>query len=173
MGGCAVRLTEADFVTAVVGAADRMRASQERGLNHALNNQRDWLTRIGDDVLGACAEIAVAKWIGVKWDPNVNTFGHIPDVGGVDVRSTRYPNGHLILRQRDRVHADRWFILATTGTLPDVVIRGYIRPRDGMCEQWRQRPEQRWHIPQRALLHIAPDGTMPPCLVQGHVLTRR
>jgi hypothetical protein len=166
MMGHQVALSTLDFIAATEGAVARMRASTEGGLDHAVNNRRDVFTRLGDDVRGACAELAVARWLGVRWDPQVNTFGRTADVAGsIEVRSTEHHDGHLILRHRDRVHADRWYVLVT-GTPPVLFIRSFIRGRHGIQEQWRIRPEQRWHVPQRAMLHIAPDGSVPPRLRQ-------
>ena len=97
-----VRLSELEFLDATQVAVERMRSSAKRDLCHAtVRRQRSLTTRLNDDVLGACAELAVAKWLGVQWSRSVDTFHSGADVGeDVDVRCTTNDNGSLIILRR-------------------------------------------------------------------------
>jgi hypothetical protein len=86
------------------------------------------------DIEGACAELAYAKAMGKFWDGSINTFKD-PDVGDVQVRSTRYNNGCLILRKTDS--PDDWYVLLT-GWCGEYIIRGHIKGGHGMLpEYWK------------------------------------
>jgi hypothetical protein len=71
---CEVRLSTLEFCDAVDVAAARIRASAHRNLNHAKVRSRSMLTRLSDDIAGAAAELAVAKWLGIPWSRSVNTY---------------------------------------------------------------------------------------------------
>lgn len=77
-------------------------------------------------VRGACAEMAVAKWLNVFWkgalvdDPRENR-GDVQD--GVEVRSTAHPDGRLLIREKD--DPDSMFILAV-GEPPKFELVGWI-----------------------------------------------
>jgi hypothetical protein len=172
--GYEVRLSVADFADAVDCASDRMRASFKAGLNHATVRNRSLATRLHNDVCGAAAELAVARWLHVHWGRTVNTF-HEADVGeDIGVRHTIRHDGRLILRERD--FPGHWYVLVT-GTPPVMSLRGYI------WGQHAQRPEfwcdpggygrGAWFIPQDALQGIPADGTVPPCLRQSPVAASR
>jgi hypothetical protein len=164
---CEVRLTLADFLDATEVAVERIRVSAKRGHNHANVRSRSTLTRLHDDTLGACAELAVAKWLGIQWSRSVGTYHIEADVGeDVDVRCTDRDNGSLILRENDQPY--RTFVLVT-GNPPNMSLRGYIRGEDGMRPHWWRDPNSyggAWFVPQDALISITPDGVVPPCLRQ-------
>jgi hypothetical protein len=63
------------------------------------------------DDLGACGEIAVAKWLGIKYIASVNTFHEYHDVGPLEVRAASRDSDRLILREKDKRVADRPFVL--------------------------------------------------------------
>lgn len=164
---CEVRLTLAEFLDATEVAVERMRASAKQCLNHANVRPRNTLTRLHDDALGACAELAVAKWLGIPWTRSVGTYHREADVGeDIDVRCTDREHGRLILRESDQPY--RWFVLVT-GSPPNMMLQGYIRAEDGMRPEWYRDPHGyggAWFVPQVALTPITPDGVVPPCLRQ-------
>jgi hypothetical protein len=165
-----VRLSELEFLDATQVAIERMRSSAKRNLCHAtIRRQRSLTTRLHDDVLGACAELAVAKWLGVQWSRSVDTFHSEADVGeDVDVRCTTNDNGSLIMRDNDQPW--RWMVLVS-GTPPVLSLRGYVRGSDAMTPQYWCNPHGyrgAWFVPQSDLLPITADGIVPPCLRQGH-----
>ena len=63
------------------------------------------------DELGACGEVACAKWLGIKYDATVNTFHEIRDVGPFEIRTASRDSDRLILRDSDKEIGDKPFIL--------------------------------------------------------------
>jgi hypothetical protein len=127
----AVRLSKHEsFMAAVVGVTRHV-ASQEYDTS-SRHHGRDYGWH--SDIEGACAELALAKWLDVFWDGSVNTF-KAPDVGAFQVRHTQHLAGHLILKENDS--EDEAFVLVT-GTNPSFTIRGYMFARDGMQDQYRR-----------------------------------
>jgi hypothetical protein len=55
-----------------------------------------------NEVTGVLGEIAAARFLGIEFEPNINQFKK-PDVANLQIRSTRYPNGKLIIRKRDPI----------------------------------------------------------------------
>ena len=141
--------------------------SAQRGHNAANVRQRDWFTRLRNDVNGAAAELAVAKFLGIPWSRSVGTFTSVGDVADdIDVRHTERAGGRLILREKD--FPGRWVVFVT-GSPPNLVLQGYIRAEDGMQPQWRANPHDwhpAWFLPASALLPIEASGEVPPCLRQ-------
>jgi hypothetical protein len=105
--------------------------------------------RYGKRIEAACAELAVALFLGVPWDAEIEGPR---DVGPVQVRCTRYASGALILTPHDlRCHADAPFALAT-GVAPTFQVRGFLVGRDAAAfpSQEPKRPSDHW-VPQPAL----------------------
>jgi len=162
-----VRLSTLDFCDAVTVAAERMRQSAQRSLNHANVRSRPLFVRLGDEIRGTASELAVANWLGIPWSRSVDTFHFEADVAeDVDVRCTERHDGRLILRERD--HPYRNFVLVT-GTPPIMVLQGHIRGSDAMQPEWWRDPHGyggAWFVPQTALIPVPPEGSVPPCLRQ-------
>jgi hypothetical protein len=77
--------------------------------------------------MGAIAECAVAKHFGVAWDEGALGAA---DVGAnIEVRTTHYPRGKLILHKDDKPNSP--YVLVT-GVAPTLTIQGWIMGRDGM-----------------------------------------
>lgn len=53
-----------------------------------------------NDIEGACAELALAKYLGVYWNGGVNTF-KAGDVGKFQVRYSQYYDARLVVRTND------------------------------------------------------------------------
>src|SRR5262245_42023430 len=84
-------------------------------------------------VVGACAELAVAKFLHSYWFAGINCFGE-PDVWpNVEVRYTFKKDGGLFVRQRDK--DDRPYVLVR-GAIPRFEIVGWIMGRDAKQECW-------------------------------------
>lgn len=102
---------------------------------------------------GACAEMAVAKVLENYWGGPVNTFKDA-DIGQkIQVRSTQYKTGCLIVRKDDS--SDDIYYLVT-GIAPTYIIRGWLYGRDARKKKWLQAPAGRppaWFVPQDALRH--------------------
>lgn len=99
----------------------------------------------GQDVhmQGCLGELAVAKALGLPWDGKFfndaewqawRLSGH--DVSGLEVRSTRWRSGRLILHRDD--NDDLPFILVRAGENAMFEIVGWYWARDGKREEWWQ-----------------------------------
>jgi hypothetical protein len=92
-----IRLTLDEMRQAALVAVMRRYESRRAGLiDLNLNIANPW----DNEIEGAAAELAYAKHKGLPYAGTCNTF-HLPDVGAVHVRSTRYATGSLIIRPRD------------------------------------------------------------------------
>lgn len=115
--------------------------------NHAYKRDDDWSL----DIEGAFGELALAKFLGVTWSEDVNTFKSKPDVENFEVRTTTYPTGSLIVRHRDS--DDSVFVLVTSAT-PVYQIRGWISGKEAKQEKWLKNPGGRgaqYFVPQSNL----------------------
>jgi hypothetical protein len=105
---------------------------------------------------GAAAEMAVAKWLGVYWEPLApegDLSRILGDVGEYEVRSTRNPQGSLILHERDA--GDKMFYLVINAA-PRFVIAGSLLAADGKRNEfWRtDRPTPAYFVPQDFLQRL-------------------
>ena len=116
-----------EFSQAVNIANARFVASRTMNIGHVkFSGEKSYLDIIQLDILGTCAEMVVAKKLGVYYDSSVNTFHNKPDLdwkNGVEVRSTQREDGRLIVRENDA--NDRLFVLVV-GNPPDQRIVGAI-----------------------------------------------
>lgn len=106
------------------------------------------------DIEGAGAEMAVAKAIGLYWQPVVADPATLPgDVGQLQVRTTSRPDGSLILHPSDPDDA-RFYLV--TGLMPHYHIAGSIIGGIGKdAEYWRENvPHPAFFVPQEALAPV-------------------
>ena len=147
-------LTPPEWKWCVDVANIRMFTSTDKNLNHASTYERDYLERINQEITGACAELIVARYLGVYWVPSVNTFHKTPDIEpNIEVRSTVRMNGRLPVRKNDA--DDRWYFLVI-GRPPTMTIAGYIQGGAAKRDEWWDDPNDyrpSWFVPQSAL-HI-------------------
>jgi len=132
-----------------------MIASESLRCNNATTYKRTLLKRLEEEVVGACGEIAFAKYTGKFFIPSVNTFHNAADVGeNVEVRCTSLLDGCLIVRNNDA--DDRVFVLAIAdGKNVDLI--GWLYGRDAKQQQWLKNPNgyrQSWFVPQSFLQPI-------------------
>ena len=103
---------------------------------HSYGSEHSLIGRFDKHIEGAAAEMAVAKHLKVYWSGNLsNLFGS--DVGEHEVRSTRRPNGALILHEDD---TDDALFFLVTGTAPFLTIVGWIPARDGKQQRFWKDP---------------------------------
>tara|TARA_Y100000004_G_C8893650_1_gene403154 strand:- start:497 stop:967 length:471 start_codon:yes stop_codon:yes gene_type:complete len=82
------------------------------------------------DIEGACAELAVAKALGIEWPASVDQ-GSDPDLWpDIEVRRT---NPSLIVRPND--YQDRKYVWVS-GWAPKYEVVGWILGADAMNEKW-------------------------------------
>lgn len=147
-----VSLTLPEFDLAINTARLRIVASASRGLNDATTYERDMLTRLWEEIVGACGEIGLGKAAGQWFIPSVNTFHRVPDcLADVEVRSTDREDGSLIVRSNDA--DDRRYVLAVvSGT--SVSLRGWTVGSEAKHSQYERDPNGNrpaWFVPQRDL----------------------
>lgn len=103
-------------------------------------------------IVGALAELAVAKAFGIYWTPNVGGNDHgTGDVEAFQVRASVQSDALLPIRDHD---AEGDAFVFVTGEPPCLTIRGWIWGREGMRDDWRCAPNggpPAWMVPQSAL----------------------
>jgi hypothetical protein len=120
-----IKLEDFELMAASQVGCRRVVSSLKKNLQdkYGAGDANAW--QIGID--GACSEMAVAKRFNVYWNASVDTF-KLPDVGPLQVRSTRRSEGKLILHPEDS--DDEVFILVTI--YRDIyTLRGWILGKDG------------------------------------------
>jgi hypothetical protein len=136
--------------------------SRKLNCDHEKTYKRNFNERITQEVIGTLGELAVLDFFNVKRDPLVNTFHSAADVlDDIEVRSTNYRTGHLILRHHDIV--DRKYVFCTVG-YDAVRIIGWKNGKDGMTNQYYRSEDKTkslyknprvlkpaWFIPQEDL----------------------
>lgn len=104
---------------------------------------------------GACAECAVAKWLGCYWSGSVGLFKNGTDLPGIEVRMRRMEHYELIVRDDDD---DRSRYVLATGRCPTYRVRGWILGADAKRPEWSQthggRPAA-YFVPTAALRPMA------------------
>jgi len=102
-------------------------------------------------VEGCLGEMALAKHLGVYWRGKGETW--LPDVGKVDVRTTPYPNGKLIVHDGD--DPDRRYYLLT-GLNGTYIVRGYMRGQEAINPKYWSDPTGKnrhaYFVPQKNLV---------------------
>lgn len=105
-------------------------------------------------ILGACSEMAVAKYLGAYWEGVVDRPETLcGDVGTVQVRSTTHRGGSLILHDRDKDDALFYLVVAFP---PTFTIVGRIVGRDGKVPEFfdASKPRPAYFVPQAALTGV-------------------
>ena len=113
-----ITLTHWEFWRCVQVANLRMAVANSRGMNHAISTHRPLLQRLREEVIGACGECAVAKYLGRYWAPleELDRFHDVPDVlPNIEVRSTHHDKGKLTMYPTDK--RDRIYICVTGDAL--------------------------------------------------------
>lgn len=120
----------------------------------------------GANVLGAKAEMAVAKALGLYWSGGVLGDYTAPDVGPYEVRACEDPQRRLIIHPADaEKKAGRPFIsvLLDRETGLRAELRGWIYPTDAARPEWWQDPtgqgRHAYFVPIDAL---RPMADLPP-----------
>jgi hypothetical protein len=106
-----------------------------------------------EDIEGACAEMAVAKHLGMYWSGGVDTF-KAADVHNIQVRWTPSHTNSLIVRDSD---ANEEPFVLVTGQAPTYRIHGWLWGRQAKQPQYRRRPNERpsaYFVPSGDLHHI-------------------
>jgi hypothetical protein len=143
-----VTLTELEISYAVLVGTARRNESINKNLDSSRRHSSDvW----GIDIEGAAAELAYCKGMGYYFLPTVNTF-KAADIGtDVQIRSTKLPDGKLIVRHDD---PNEHIYVLVVGEVPDFKIIGYIFGHAAKRSVWLYNPggrEPAYFVPQDAL----------------------
>ncbi len=132
-----IRLTQEDLRLVEEVADKRHHWNRDRGGANTYGlgervHERD-LTLDRD---GAAAELAVAKYWDLEWEPIWDRLDkRRPDVGHLHVRSTRVITGSLMIHPDD---PDGPFVLAVVLVNDEISLRGWLYSRDAKRKQfWR------------------------------------
>jgi hypothetical protein len=89
------------------------------------------------------AEIAVAQYFGISgFQPTVNTFKNEADIGAkIEVKWTKYNNGHLIVTNNDREHD---IAVLVSGKSPVYLIAGWIPITMARKTKYRNQDGSYW-----------------------------
>jgi hypothetical protein len=133
----------------------RIIESSAKGLNPATTYRRSMLERIGEELVGAAAEFAVAKWVGKFWTPGLNVFHFEADCGkDIEVRGTGRVDGSLIIRDNDE--SDRRYVLVILHNDRASLV-GWCFGHEAKKPDHLKNPHgrrQAWFVPQDALRSI-------------------
>lgn len=150
-----VTLNRWQFRACADEAVLRIAVSGDRNGKHNNVRDRDLKTRVWDEIIGSCTEMAVCIALGKTWTPSVNDSEKQVDIPpNIEVRGTQIPNGKLILRDQDSL--DRWYFLVTAKA-PTFEIVGFIKGLDGRDDRWIDNPNDHgaaYFIPQSELLPV-------------------
>jgi hypothetical protein len=122
-------------------------------LNAATTVERDYCKIMADEVGGILAEIVVGRRFDKTYLPATNTFHRRADVGDdIEVRSTVYLNGALIVRDND--DPARRYVLVVCDPMKGFMIRGWAYGHEAKQPQWLEtgngRPAYWYRGPLRA-----------------------
>lgn len=149
-----VSLTKAESMQCVVLGGARRIQSKFKGErdSHGMRGVGAW----DNDIEGAMCEMAMAKLMGVYFDPTVGTYKGADLGEKIQVRGTSYKGGKLIVRENDA--EDEIFVLMVKA-FPRFRLVGWMRGADARRDAWfedggNKRPKA-WFVPQ-AELHPFP-----------------
>lgn len=117
---------------AMLGVYRRVESQFDNRTTHVKNHRWDI------DISGALGEQALAKGMGVYFDPTLNTF-KAADLGDViQVRTTDYRSGRLILRKED--NPEHIYVLVIND-MPRFRIVGWMQGRDMKQKKYVDNPK--------------------------------
>ena len=116
---------------------------------------------IAQDAAATGSEWAVAKVLGYDFDPYLVKGKRIADVGkNIEVKSTKYLTGHLIIQEIDRTEDIAVLVLNKS---PEYTVVGCLPIAWAKNERFRHKVQANWWIPQ---CNLMPIGTMPYPVIQ-------
>lgn len=118
--------------------------------NKNITNFHDAVTESAEAV---GSEIAVAQYFGIAgFEPTVNTFKGEADIGArVEVKWTKYQNGHLIITDNDRTHD---VAVLVVGRSPAYLIMGWIPISMAKKPRYRRHEDNSYWISSNNLFPI-------------------
>ena len=127
-----VELTASEmYFAAMVGVRRYINVRKGAHRSPLAENHDVW----GNNIEGACGELAFAKAVNIYWDGSINTFKMRADVGLVEVRTRRKAGYELIVRDSDP--DGRVFVLVQ-GEAPRFTVMGWYRSEQAKRPEWLQ-----------------------------------
>jgi hypothetical protein len=127
----AIKIAEQRFLQARVG-----------GMNEATTYQSNYMEIMERDIGGILGEMVVGRRFDRHYLPAVNTFHGRADVGeDIEVRSTKYANGALILRDNDA--DDRRYVLVIVDPMQGFEIKGWAWGHEAKTDAWFKNDQGR------------------------------
>ena len=129
-----VTLTWSELRSAAMVGVTRRVQDMAKGLKdaHGASDGDRW----DRDIEGAAGEMAFAKWANMFWSGALGDL-KADDVGDVQIRTSAYASGRLILHPADP--DDRIFVLVT-GIGPRYTLRGWLHANEGKAPHFWQDP---------------------------------
>lgn len=131
-----IKLTADEAMSAATVASLQMirKVLRDRNTDHGGTSKRGIKERWGDTINGVMGEVALAKAIDRSWTPG----GRNISVGEVsfsqEVRTTDWPNGHLLIYDNDSDDAIFWHV---RGSFPVFDVVGWIYGKDAKRPEWK------------------------------------
>jgi hypothetical protein len=147
----AITLDWAEMLQAATAGAMRRIESVKRKLKPR-NGFNDSGSAWQVDIEGALAECACAKALGIYWPGKGNL--RAADVGDLQVRSTQYATGKLLIYPNDN---DNEAFILVTGAYGSYMVRGWLYAREGKRAEWLGQlipgssNDPSYNVPQSAL----------------------
>jgi hypothetical protein len=162
-----VYLTDGERFDAESRAIKQDENCQAKGYkdNHDYGAYPEWLKRKNSKE-GLMSEKAAAKLLGMPWPANNRGFKDADIGDDIQVRSTHYRTGHLIVRADDIL--EHKYVLVLRNNIPYFRVVGWILCKDAHKDEWWRRPdpereEYAWCVPQSFL---NPMSLLKPGLVE-------
>lgn len=153
-----IELTHTELWQAEQIGLQRIHESGDWGLDPTQSEgERSYYHRLVDELSGAAAERAWAKYLNTEHEARLNTFKAVADVGSEwEVRSSSIiTNDSCIVR--DHEPADRWYVFLLTDAAPVFKIYGKIWGRDAKQLKYRRNPHGKrpaYFVPPEHLLPV-------------------
>jgi hypothetical protein len=130
-----VRLEQYELNMAMfVGGERQQSARKKKSSNIYANRQENADEALTKHIMGACAEMAVAKLLNRYWSASVDTYTRGADVGKViQVRWRSKDHYRLIVRPHDK---EEHFYFLVRGRAPEFNVVGFIRGKDAKRQEW-------------------------------------
>ena len=150
-----IELSSVELMDAATqGIRRRISAMSANRQNIGVPTNRKW----EQDIIGAIGEMVLAKHLGIYWQPEVSKPDtEVGDVLGLQVRTTPYKNGHLVLNKTDN-DADIFVLVTGNGAADSTwFIRGWQYAFLGKKEKYwdcKEKNRYAYFVPQEELKSV-------------------
>jgi hypothetical protein len=159
-----VKLTEAELDKATDFAIKFWDTNNKyRSMNHGAGKMYNHRQQFAKCLMGFRSELAVAKFLGIPWNPKVNPSKNSTDLGDdIQVRAVGHPKGELILRHADQKYgrmSHRFVLIHSHKNPREYTVLGWTYGINALAkkEYWQNRDNGRpaaWFIPQGDLFDM-------------------